>query len=1081
MTGKLAAAFLLIIFIFCLFSTDLLPAASQPVSPAKSRVTLPARLAPVYGFADADFLSRESTSSGGKKSLALGIASEAVGEIIGETTYDYQHNCSMGRQVEHRGGDYIHFDWMNQTNLVYPGDRQIFYQSISLGDCGIVIDPGGSEVDTRYGGYVSIDVDPQMRGIVSGHAGTPDSMFSRAYFDFGSSGPMGFFNYNDFPEDKFGWYQNSGNGPDNQNLWPKIDWHVGTETVLHMVSSESGGELGDPQTISYYRRVGPYGDATVPASAEWSAQRLIDTVMNINVVIAASPVSDKVAIVWNAPADYRRDQGSEIEFDSQYENDIWYAISTNQGLDWINGIGNGSIGHQLDDGQHNITQYDSLSPWKAYCDISALITQDNNLHFVWGCRRWDGAEILYRRQSAVFHWSEDNPYIRPVVRAEWDTGGFCFAHAWGGDVAKMTISECNSNLYVLYTQFGNEDAPCHDIDTAYQVINGELYLTVSNDYGLNWDRPQNLTNSVSDSCAAGDCESDYWASMVRYGRVATGCQGISTGDVLDIIYINDRSPGGAIQDESGVWTVNPVMWLVTPCREMVPEPAYDDDAADAYGECYDADPLVLAPNQDTTFTITLINEGTQDNLFNAAVNYNEGMGWITISSPSGIIPYGLDNTFEIDVTLEALPGLPDPVVLTAELEISHEAENSPRLIPICLMVSSNFVLPQDAYLATACTRLRIFNTGSLVGGIDGYSMEFEGDCDTLKESTNPRVYLSDGSPIICRIDEGGDTLRFMAYSETYTARDGLRPISDITIDQSNPYYDHSEASYVTADTTIGFTAQYFMPKAGANCSYVIEKLKFYNLTQTVMEGVLIGEIVDWDIPSDSLVDNGSGYDLSRDMIFQFGGEYNQDDPYEAVCPQEENDRYGGIAAGPGFVYKNAMILSNPQYVYTTGPYGNDAPMPPGTTYMLMKENDSYILFDPPTVDSIYIDLSTLVTFGEYTLLVDDTGCVVNIFATTRDGRTHLNDIIDEAHDFIALHPEIDCSIGCDVAGDANHDGETNFGDVVYIINYIFKNGPAPVFIAEADANADGAVNVGDIIHLVNYVVKGGADPICPER
>ncbi|MCP4568189.1 MAG: PQQ-binding-like beta-propeller repeat protein, partial [FCB group bacterium] len=118
--------------------------------------------------------------------------------------------------------------------------------------------------------------------------------------------------------------------------------------------------------------------------------------------------------------------------------------------------------------------------------------------------------------------------------------------------------------------FGNKSNPSGDISIEGNV-NSELYLTASNDDGLSWDKPQNLTNSETPGCAPGDCDSDNWASMARYGRPANDCGGgnfPTEGNVLDIMYINDKMPGGVIQPQSMYWTVNPVMWLTTPCRDV---------------------------------------------------------------------------------------------------------------------------------------------------------------------------------------------------------------------------------------------------------------------------------------------------------------------------------------------------------------------------------------------------------------------------------------------------------------------------------------------------------------------------------
>lgn len=65
-----------------------------------------------------------------------------------------------------------------------------------------------------------------------------------------------------------------------------------------------------------------------------------------------------------------------------------------------------------------------------------------------------------------------------------------------------------------------------------------------------------------------------------------------------------------------------------------------------------------------------------------------------------------------------------------------------------------------------------------------------------------------------------------------------------------------------------------------------------------------------------------------------------------------------------------------------------------------------------------------------------------------------------------------------VAGDVNNDGSCNVGDVVYMINLIFKGGPEPIpFWMAGDVNEDGGVNLGDQVYLLNYVFKGGPAPL----
>lgn len=505
--------------------------------------------------------------------VSLGpVKTNAVGVQIGTTSFDYQHNGTMGRQIEHRNSGYVHFDW---TDRYAMGSRGVGYQVYDLTACEFLYTPDPIRVNVYDAGYVTLDVDPGGCGIPGAHELLSTVNISQAYWDECTGGdPTETFS-SDGPTDRFGGWLNNFTGPDNTNIWPVVEWQPGTtEDVLHMVCAERGSDFEEPLTISYYRRVGSY------ASGVWSPQRVIDTVMTITPVVVASPTSDKVAIVWNAPADYARDTDGEFSpehMTMQRQNDVWFAISTNQGADWISGIGSGSIGNAVDLGVGagynvnvggNITTYAPESDYKAYANVTALFTAaDDNLHIVWNCQRFDGLTSVYRRQCAMFHWSQDHPTISTVVEALWDDGTpGANPHTWGMDADKPGLCECDGKLYVVYTQFGNEALPSYD-RSYYGYMNGEIYVTGSRDGGVKWSLfPQNLTNSESFDCFK-DCENDYWPTVARYGRV--GCCGQYDGQqVIDILYINDLEAGSVTQDGTQS-TENPVMWLVTPCFDIV--------------------------------------------------------------------------------------------------------------------------------------------------------------------------------------------------------------------------------------------------------------------------------------------------------------------------------------------------------------------------------------------------------------------------------------------------------------------------------------------------------------------------------
>ena len=68
---------------------------------------------------------------------------------------------------------------------------------------------------------------------------------------------------------------------------------------------------------------------------------------------------------------------------------------------------------------------------------------------------------------------------------------------------------------------------------------------------------------------------------------------------------------------------------------------------------------------------------------------------------------------------------------------------------------------------------------------------------------------------------------------------------------------------------------------------------------------------------------------------------------------------------------------------------------------------------------------------------------------------------------------------CDyICGDLDDDKLVNILDIVYLINYKYKSGPAPDPLESADVNNDILVNILDIVYLINYKYKAGPEPMC---
>ncbi len=65
-----------------------------------------------------------------------------------------------------------------------------------------------------------------------------------------------------------------------------------------------------------------------------------------------------------------------------------------------------------------------------------------------------------------------------------------------------------------------------------------------------------------------------------------------------------------------------------------------------------------------------------------------------------------------------------------------------------------------------------------------------------------------------------------------------------------------------------------------------------------------------------------------------------------------------------------------------------------------------------------------------------------------------------------------------IRGDANGDQVINLADVLYLVAYLYKNGPAPNPFEAGDVDCSGGIDLNDVLYLVNYLYKNGPAPGC---
>jgi len=75
---------------------------------------------------------------------------------------------------------------------------------------------------------------------------------------------------------------------------------------------------------------------------------------------------------------------------------------------------------------------------------------------------------------------------------------------------------------------------------------------------------------------------------------------------------------------------------------------------------------------------------------------------------------------------------------------------------------------------------------------------------------------------------------------------------------------------------------------------------------------------------------------------------------------------------------------------------------------------------------------------------------------------------------------VDLPACCNSGGDANFDGNTDIGDAIYLVNFVFEDGLPINCRSSADVNNDCIINIGDAVTLINYIFRNGPEPLCSD-
>ncbi|MCH7947686.1 MAG: hypothetical protein IIC66_07815, partial [candidate division Zixibacteria bacterium] len=562
-------------------------------------------------------------------SLGTSVPSASPGAIIGNTYYGYQANSTMrrhtmiGRNFDTGLGDtltLVHAIWMDLPGPDLSNARTAGYAAYSAAD-GAYLTEVNLTFAPEYCGYFELEVTPDNRAIICGHwnpDGNSNNYKATVFYDEVAPGDAG-FGVKAIVDKALSDWKNPYTGGDEVVIWPTVGFQVrpSGETVTHVAAiCFSGGGSGH---IGYYFRREGHADSALgdgslsscfisgeidPIVEGWECPWVFDTIHATTETIEASKKSGKVALFWTANlpepgCDTCSINESMGTLRARFFNDVYYNISDDYGVTWNNRV--------------NATKFDTLiDGWIAWNDLAGLWVGDaptEEFHLAWVASdigRYLSDNIV-AFTSRVYHWAESFPAagFGPRVAMVSQKDPIICNGGSNANLSMISMATCAGNIYISavdrwdgHDDPDNPDCSQRGYDGDFSnSANGEIVLVISDNNGVSFDLPHNLTNSPTPKCdfdtgAVGPCDADHWASLAPFGIATLSGDDFSGADTilpravsypdgfgsewLHMTYINDLDPGTAFIDNS-TWQNNPIRHIRIACvdPDQVPVPTYE--------------------------------------------------------------------------------------------------------------------------------------------------------------------------------------------------------------------------------------------------------------------------------------------------------------------------------------------------------------------------------------------------------------------------------------------------------------------------------------------------------------------------
>jgi len=813
---------------------------------------------------------------------------------------------------------------------------------------------------------------------------------------------------------------------------------------------------------------------------------VIDEASFVDAVVTTSPVSKRVAVVYTHYA-CGDEQGNKAD-------DVFFCESMVNGDDWV-------VGTNWPPTPVNCTNYpcENLESQevRAHIDLNACYDYEDSLHVIYVALYVPiGTPGSYYATPAwAYHWSKKTGN-KMIVHHDHDLN---ISSQNEGAVSKVSIAAKDpiyhpeEGQYMFATWSAIPDSADKN-DTGDQG-NYDIFGCGSTDGGWSWGVVYNLTQTATPGCDSGDCVSEIMPSLA---------ENMYNGD-LHLQYLCDRDAGswgfgptpyGAIT-ENEVYYYDLHEWDVT----AVPRGTYyiTEPKQEPY---WYSPPLKVVPGEDRDVYFTVKSIGNAD--LHPAVTSSDPT-CIGTEGALPTIPPG--DSVSTTVTLRgSVAGCQNSFIDGIVFLTTDEPGKKVDSLPIQAIVSNDYYeCERDSQAIDS-----LWN-GKLRLMVSANSQLWINDSSTFTSSTGEDTTLQvffQGGTFVATIRDN-DTLVGRCYGVDHDHK--ALPQDRLHVRQCEPDWEppywllYTENVFIHNLTppmddkwycwVFDKQVKFFKESAPEDYKYIV--IEYVRVRRqgppawwpggtadcTNYGDTYIGYVMDLDCPFDTLLsENGRNlgrYDNTNHIAYQLGfdwtGAHTAYNQYAcALALAEETDDTVGYSA---VVPYGAHNIKNNKWLYPQSPWGfKDVEL-----YGLAATPNVSIEDGPADPDSL-VDRTQVITALQIPAGsdpdVDESFIVVGVVAPdSLDMRNRINlaRLIvarEKAHGFPAW---------AERCGDVDDNGNIDLGDVLGLISYLYKNGPAPVTPKErGDVDANTNIDLGDVLGLISYLYKNGPAPKCQE-